>query len=923
MAIEKGDAIVVYFAGHGSSILGPRDWFEEGVYIANRRVEVLCPYDHDMTQGGGRIAGISDRSMHALLNELAQSKGDNITFIADCCFSPSSSRTNGIDRSSARWTPTAKAKPDDLYAGLWPNARGQPRPRGHGFYTALHKSHVFLASCRPGEFAIEGKNGGAFTDAFLQAVAELSLHRTSYATLFDHIQRKIGIDHQLPICLGTNKSRIVFDAIPFVPDSRLIPVKFGDLTRVRVEAGAAQGIAEGCEFSLHLHNYRASRNPNIGTLVVFEVHPTWCFGRLKSPTEYLPQACWAQVTRWNNRRPFRVYLKTSLASICRWWKLRRILSNEANKGGLNVLLVKSPDQANISMTIGHRTLTVKRNDDKPIDHARRVSKFENRDPVDVIDDAARFNLHLYRRNPNSPLKGLVNMELFRLNPTSWAIIGENLLHDGKASIPHEKEDIFTVVIKNTSDVDLWPYLFYMDPISFAITKIYDPQSSFNQPSPLPSRSQFIIGSGHPGSEALSFSLGDDPAHDSGYLNNSMESPLSQETASLVSRLAGPSTGKAGLAKDQTEINRIIAEASKGSKFYENEKKKDKDLTQRIEKILQMRDDLLTGVDIESVETSADRLISELEAQRDLSQKIVHVDMDAFYANVELLDNPDLAGKPFGVGYGVLCTASYEARKHGVRSGMPGFIAKKLCPELTFVPLHFPRYMDMSQAVMSVFRRYDPNLFAAGCDEAYLKTFSPLRDKTKILDKLTEIAIELEKDMTENGWAGRTVTLKFKLDTYQVLTRAKSFDRWITTKEELFATGQELILPEFPLALRLIGLRVTKLKDLRAPPEPINGIKRFFGSLQDPQPRKKVKTDNREDNIGLTEPPELIDIASDEAMPGFLEMEEDDHVPHEDEPEDSYIPDTVIADNIARTLPSTSTFCANIRIQFKSKSSHYD
>lgn len=93
---------------------------------------------------------------------------------------------------------------------------------------------------------------------------------------------------------------------------------------------------------------------------------------------------------------------------------------------------------------------------------------------------------------------------------------------------------------------------------------------------------------------------------------------------------------------------------------------------------------------------------------------------------------------FKVGHGILCTASYEARKYGVRSGMPGkqglekvetmpiinylsgFIAKRLCPDIIFVPLHFARYMELSKVVMSVLRRYDPTLYAAGCDEAYLK-----------------------------------------------------------------------------------------------------------------------------------------------------------------------------------------------------------
>jgi DNA polymerase kappa len=68
-------------------------------------------------------------------------------------------------------------------------------------------------------------------------------------------------------------------------------------------------------------------------------------------------------------------------------------------------------------------------------------------------------------------------------------------------------------------------------------------------------------------------------------------------ASLVTRLAGPSTGKAGLAKDQTEINRIIAEASIGSPFFENEKRKDKELTEKIGRLLKHRDQMLRGIDV--------------------------------------------------------------------------------------------------------------------------------------------------------------------------------------------------------------------------------------------------------------------------------------------------------------------------------------
>jgi len=96
----------------------------------------------------------------------------------------------------------------------------------------------------------------------------------------------------------------------------------------------------------------------------------------------------------------------------------------------------------------------------------------------------------------------------------------------------------------------------------------------------------------------------------------------------------------------------------------------------------------------------------------------------------------------------------------------------------------------------------------------IRTFRAISVREKILQKLEDIAAELEDDMERGEWAGRTVTLKYKLDTYEVFTRAKSFNRWIKTKAELYEAGKELLQPEWPLCLRLIGLRVTKLKDLK-------------------------------------------------------------------------------------------------------------
>ncbi|MEE9373449.1 MAG: DNA polymerase IV [Saprospiraceae bacterium] len=105
------------------------------------------------------------------------------------------------------------------------------------------------------------------------------------------------------------------------------------------------------------------------------------------------------------------------------------------------------------------------------------------------------------------------------------------------------------------------------------------------------------------------------------------------------------------------------------------------------------------------------------------RKIIHIDMDAFYASVEQRDNPALRGKPIAVGgggnRGVITTASYEARKYGIRSAMPGFKARLLCPDLIFVPVRFDAYKEASQQIRTVFRSYTDLIEPLSFDEAYL------------------------------------------------------------------------------------------------------------------------------------------------------------------------------------------------------------
>ena len=106
-----------------------------------------------------------------------------------------------------------------------------------------------------------------------------------------------------------------------------------------------------------------------------------------------------------------------------------------------------------------------------------------------------------------------------------------------------------------------------------------------------------------------------------------------------------------------------------------------------------------------------------------NRKIIHVDMDAFYASVEQMDFPELKGKPVAVGgsevRGVVSAASYEARKFGVRSAISGVLAKKYCPEIIFVRPRFDRYKEISKKVQAIFYDYTDLVEPLSLDEAYL------------------------------------------------------------------------------------------------------------------------------------------------------------------------------------------------------------
>ncbi|KAK2076547.1 hypothetical protein QBZ16_005307 [Prototheca wickerhamii] len=171
--------------------------------------------------------------------------------------------------------------------------------------------------------------------------------------------------------------------------------------------------------------------------------------------------------------------------------------------------------------------------------------------------------------------------------------------------------------------------------------------------------------------------------------------------------------------DQEKVKALVHELSKGSEHYKNEQRKLAATEARIDR-MRMQASALTPEQLARVERELDARLTELVATRDLTRTWLHVDMDAFFAAVAERDQPELRNKPFAVGgIGMISTANYVARRFGVRSAMPGFIALKLCPQLTFVKTDFQKYVAASQETRQIFAEFDPGFEAGSLDEAYL------------------------------------------------------------------------------------------------------------------------------------------------------------------------------------------------------------
>ncbi|TFK31705.1 hypothetical protein BDQ12DRAFT_701476 [Crucibulum laeve] len=528
--IQKGvNSIIIYYAGHGSRDTKPEEW---GEWVTPEgKIEMLCPYD--IGRGfrwpngvEGRLNGIPDRTISALLNNLASAKGDNIA--------------TGINRGNKLEDPSQQGYVPRYLSNPPPTppdcdheilARGK-RVRSGGFSVGFsgkfHASHVLLAACGRAQSAWEhsGTGKGLFTKTLLEVLESHDIDDLTYTSLMHLLDMP---QWQTPHCEGQAIQRRLFNHKSAGTDGsfHLCQVMWEDNNPTLImQAGAAQGITVNSRFTVHASNLIPTPNrpnPSLGSLSTSSVDA--CTSTLivpmGQPAFALPQIFYCKLFE-RGSEILLIYCEDGT------W-LESIFTPE-HRTALSVALVSFKHTAELVLTIESGRVRFSRNDSLVSPHLgknlpRTVSIHDIGTIREVVRCYLNFNHHLTRtgsdfRNVWMELKTLrVDWnDLFHqvLTPT-----GPNLIEEEPATMVVDDEAKLGMTIYNQTDLPLYPYLFYLDPSDLTIDEWYLPPIGIGNKyakvdAPLPPKSELTIGYGAGGVAPWQFHLREGDTKDLGF-----------------------------------------------------------------------------------------------------------------------------------------------------------------------------------------------------------------------------------------------------------------------------------------------------------------------------------------------------------------------------------------------------------------------
>ncbi|KAG8690230.1 hypothetical protein FRC08_010595 [Ceratobasidium sp. 394] len=538
--IKPSDPIVIYFAGHGDSHPAP-----VGLYSTDGRWEFILPHDASIWNPDGTYNwGIPDRTLGALIYQLSKAKGDNITVILDSCFSGSGTR--GQSRSRQSHDPDAPPVPPTLDREILQ----MPPPTASVHATVTKKSprkllapsletHVLLAACQNHELAQEVTNtdpitkelldpptSGLFTSALLRALRECNAATTSYSELMRIVlndtarqtsRSSSGLSVQTPQCEGRKKDRLLFRTQFAMSKGMIALLPTRTKSIFRIKAGSASGIQVGTELGVYSGTMSTTSTP-LARLVAIEVSPTEA--KLGPPMRgsivEVPPNAYVVVTKYNDQA-VRILVNDESKLPELWQEVFENIRSLA----VGVILSKPGEASDLVLTPVQGGVTLQRQDpsliqlepsDIVLKHNLGAEEITRR-----LASMAHFHFHLQRRNPDSPLKGLVGMQLIELDcqinsllgyeeyvpmETRVDLFGDSLMTGAAVTLKASTEKRYGLVITNRSNWPLYAYVLYFDLEDYSIGCLYSPPSRSMDPPLANNGEELGVGYGSSGADPL-------------------------------------------------------------------------------------------------------------------------------------------------------------------------------------------------------------------------------------------------------------------------------------------------------------------------------------------------------------------------------------------------------------------------------------
>ncbi|KAJ7066113.1 hypothetical protein C8F01DRAFT_1122201 [Mycena amicta] len=520
--------MILFFAGHGARMK-----------VQDAVIEVLCPVDErTLDADGNPVYAIPDYILGWLLAELANKKGPNITVILDSCHSGGMNREDddevdsvvGLPRSA--WSDSEQV-PASLDADLWSSARNiDDTAKSYRLWAPSSFSHVLLAACRQEETAREetfsdGSVHGRFTSRLLSRLRGLPLHNTTYEELINFIPKWT---EQTPHCGGRRRHGLVFDgSSPPTGEHSLTleriiveGTEFASSPSWEVKIGSVEGVVPGTEFAIrapdtddHVICTLVAQTVQLNRTVLAPDEAAWTSQTWKNMTRWSR----AVVLNWKNTPMVaRVYIPPTFPYASKLFP--------SDLGG-GQLFVQAPSMevADLSLRCEGEDVVIEWRSNmvrqvQPETRLRLRRQQLVRLPL-IIDELAHFSYFL-ERHPASPMSG-VSLEVHRLRGSFPVRIPDtnfgdngNLVKNGVVRlVSDDSVDIkYGFTIRNDSERDLYPYLFYFDPVSYTISLWYEPPDG-RVLSPLAAHSSLAIGMGT--EPAIEFYLEEHETESSGFL----------------------------------------------------------------------------------------------------------------------------------------------------------------------------------------------------------------------------------------------------------------------------------------------------------------------------------------------------------------------------------------------------------------------